>query len=501
MPACQLFISYNSQDRYAVTTIQVLLEARGITTFLDRNDLLPGRPWPQALEQGLREASAAAVFIGREFGAWQKREMWFALDRQARDENQHRPFPVIPVLLPGADTTTGFLFLNSWVDFRHELTDHDALLALERAVRGDQRTATNYERICPYRGLNSFREEDSAFFAGRKVIVDRLVKSVLREKFIAVVGPSGSGKSSVVMAGLVPLLRRQRPPQESWDFFAFTPGARPFHRLAGALISALEPDSDEVEHLAEARRLGDYLANSGISLSATIERLLSKSKGTDRLLIVVDQFEEIFTLASERTIKPFIEELLEAQAQAPITLLVTLRADFYGYAMGVSRQLSDCLEQGIVNLSPMVRPELREAIETPAKRVGLTFEAGLVERILDDAQADFGSLPQLEFSLTELWEQSTSSRLTHDTYDRIGRISGAVTTRAEREFLKLTSEQQTIARRLFTRLVRVGKAGEGGDTRQRTEFSRSGVPCCYKTSRWCSTADDELRQQHGKSDS
>jgi len=103
MSAVQVFLSYNSADRQAVVAVQKLLEARGIRTFLDRHNLVPGLPWPQALEEGLRGARAVAVFIGRELGGWQKREIWFALDRQVREEKQGRVFPVIPVLVPGAD--------------------------------------------------------------------------------------------------------------------------------------------------------------------------------------------------------------------------------------------------------------------------------------------------------------------------------------------------------------------------------------------------------------
>ena len=108
----QLFLSYNSADRIPVIAVQELLQARGINTFLDRDNLVSGLPWPQALEQALRAVNGVAVFIGCELGGWQKREMWFALDRQVRKEKEGRPFPVIPVLLHGADLTPSFLFIN-----------------------------------------------------------------------------------------------------------------------------------------------------------------------------------------------------------------------------------------------------------------------------------------------------------------------------------------------------------------------------------------------------
>src|SRR6516225_6881292 len=175
----QLFLSYNSADRTSVIAIQKLLQARGITTFLDHDNLVSGLAWPQALEQALRAVAGVAVFIGRELGGWQKREMWFALDRQVREEKEGRPFPVIPVLLQGADLTPGFLFLNTWIDLRRGLDGvfaAEALNAFERAIKATEpvrdyedsaaQMAERAAAICPYRGLQVFREEDAAFFVG-----------------------------------------------------------------------------------------------------------------------------------------------------------------------------------------------------------------------------------------------------------------------------------------------------------------------------------------------
>jgi TIR domain len=214
-----LFLSYNSVDRASVVAIQKLLAARGITTFLDRDQLVPGLPWPAALEEGLRGARAVAVFIGRELGGWQKREMWFALDRQVREEKQGHPFPVIPVLLAGADLTPSFLFTNTWIDLRGGFDNpavKDALDAFEHAINASTcaltAPAARAAALCPYSGLEAFREEHAAFFAGRTAFTRELFEFTLGKELVAVVGPSGSGKSSVVQAGLVPLLRRQLPP-------------------------------------------------------------------------------------------------------------------------------------------------------------------------------------------------------------------------------------------------------------------------------------------------
>src|SRR5262249_49725639 len=126
-----LFLSYHGPDRDAVRTVQQLVQARGLTAFLDRDSLVRGLPWPQALEDRLKSCRGVAVFLGRELGAWQKRELWYALDRQASEEKQGRSFPVVPVLLPGGDPGSGFLFLNTWVDLRastEDATEIDALV-------------------------------------------------------------------------------------------------------------------------------------------------------------------------------------------------------------------------------------------------------------------------------------------------------------------------------------------------------------------------------------
>lgn len=211
----KLFLSYNNVDRPSVVAVQKLLHARGITTFLDRDQLKPGLSWPVELEEGLRGVRAVAVFIGRELGGWQKREMSFALDRQVREEKDGYPFPVIPVLLAGADLTPCFLFLNTWIDLRGGLDSVAAaeqLVAFERAITAVAASGTSTERagaLCPYRALEVFREEHAAFFAGRTAFSRQLLDLTLKRDLVALVGPSGSGKSS--QAGLVPLLRRELP--------------------------------------------------------------------------------------------------------------------------------------------------------------------------------------------------------------------------------------------------------------------------------------------------
>jgi len=415
-----LFLSYNSVDRPSVVALQKLLKVRGITTFLDRDQLAPGLPWPAALEEALRSVRAVAVFIGRELGGWQKREMFFALDRQVREEKQGHPWPVIPVLLAGADLTASFLFLNTWIDLRGGLGSvavAETVDAFERAITAaalaSRILAEPATGLCPYRGLEAFREEHAAFFSGRAAFAKQLFDFTLGKDLVAVVGPSGSGKSSVVQAGLVPLLRRERSPAPSWDVVAFTPGTDPFLRLASALIPLLEQDLSEADRLTEGQKVGERLASGEIRLESVIDRVIEKSNGTGRLLVIADQFEELFTLTPEPKRRPFAAVLLRAIGKAHFTLLVTLRADFYSQIITLDRKLSDRLAPAQVNIGALTNDELRESIVCPAKLVGLEFEQGLVDRILRDVGSEPGNLPLLEFALTGLWSRREGRSLTN----------------------------------------------------------------------------------------
>ena len=381
----EVFLSYHSPDRPDLLRIREQLAARGIVTFLDRDNLVAGMPWPQALEQALGRADAVAVFLGGHgFGLWQKREMGYALDKQVREEQAGRSFPVIPVLLQGSDPAAGFLFLNTWIDLRRDVGDPEAIEALAKAIRGGApaEAPETASPICPYRGLRPFSEEDRAFFFGRDAYIERVLETTLRQPVVVVVGPSGSGKSSLVHAGLFPRLRRLRPPEPTWDMVSFVPTDRPFHQLSAALIGLLLPDSTETDRLAEGKKLGDQLATGEISLEAVIARALQKSGGTDRLLLVVDQFEDLFNKTPDADRNALVSMLLTAVKRAPLTLLITLRASFYNHTMQTGRELSDYLERGLVNLAAPTDEELRSATVEPARRFSLTFEPGLVERIL-----------------------------------------------------------------------------------------------------------------------
>ena len=471
-----VFLSYNSRDREAVLKIQKMLSERGISSFLDCQHLTVGLNWRNEIEAALAKVNSVVVFISAEgFGRVQRGEKDLALDRQEFATKAGNKFPVIPILLPSAkpDDVTGFLSLNTWVDLRTGLENATAMDAIAHAINGQAPSlqTPQPEPLCPYRGLLAFTEDDAPLFYGRDAFADDLLQKARTLKLIAVVGPSGTGKSSVVQAGLLPRLRRERAPNAQWEAIIFRPGNRPFHNLASELIALYETNPSKTEQMLAANKLGEALAKNELPLDVPITEALKVTKWANRLLFIVDQFEELFTLTEEKDRKPFINLLLKAAEATPITIVLTLRADFYSQSISVSRELSDAIQQGIVNIGYVKREELRRAIVKPAESVGLQFEGGLVERILDNLEDEPGNLPLLEFALTELWEKRQGNRVTNQLYESIGGVEGSISKRAEEVFTSLAPPQQNLAIRAFTRLVRVSAASEEGtDTRQRVKL-------------------------------
>jgi hypothetical protein len=176
------------------------------------------------------------------------------------------------------------------------------------------------------------------------------------------------------------------------------------------------------------------------------------SNGTGWLLVVVDQLEELFRLTPESDRRPFLRTLRGALGNAPFTLVLALRADFYGQMIALDPELSDRFPSAQLNVGGMTRDELRESITLPADWAGLQMEAGLVDRILADVDSEPGRLPLVEFTLTELWNGREGHRLTNRAYTKMGGVAGSLASRAEFEFRELTEEGQKAARRLFSRI-------------------------------------------------
>ena len=319
---------------------------------------------------------------------------------------------------------------------------------------------------CPYRGLLPFREQDAIFYFGRDNVVDQLVRLVNTESFATIIGSSGSGKSSVLHAGLLPRLRAK----DKWWIVALRPKDRPFYSLAEAFVPLLEPAINGIEQLIETSKLSDALRCGAVNLIDVATQSLQGQSECERLLIIVDQFEEIYTLCSSNDERQsFILQLLSCtQVVDPlritkVSVLIALRADFLSQALSF-RLLADQLDHACLMLGPMTEMELRQVIEMPANNLGIRVEDGLTHRILESVESEPGNLPLLEFALTILWARQESGKLTHRAYNEIGGVKAALAKYAEDVFDRLSNEEKEMAQQVFIQLIRPGE--ETADTRQ-----------------------------------
>ena len=322
---------------------------------------------------------------------------------------------------------------------------------------------------CPYRGLAAFREADAPLFFGREVFSQR-VQACLQSypAFTVILGPSGSGKSSVVYAGLLPGLKQA----DQWLIAEMRPGSDPFQALNGALQSLPQLDLPEAGLI---NQVGAGKGKNPFDLTGRVAQLGERSK---TVLLILDQFEELYTLCPDiETRHNFLSELLQAvevrtnYGDRRCLILLTLRADFMGQALSY-RPFADALQDACLLMGPMNREELMDAIQKPAEIQGVRFESGLVARLLDDVGEEPGNLPLLEFALTLLWEQGENGVLTHAAYEKIGRVQGALANYAEIVYNLLSVQDQERARSVFLQLVQPGDGTE--DTRRvarRAEFS------------------------------
>jgi WD40 repeat protein/transcriptional regulator with XRE-family HTH domain len=314
----------------------------------------------------------------------------------------------------------------------------------------------------PYKGLRAFAEGDADDFFGRQTLVQQLLTRMGEDgdlsRFLAVVGPSGSGKSSVVKAGLVPALRRGGlPGSENWFIANLMPGAHPFEEIEAALLRlAVNPPESLLGQLREDER----------GLLRAVRRCLPNEPGAE-LVLVIDQFEEVFTLVQDESVRAHLLNSLVAAVldeRSRVRIVITLRADFTDRPLRYV-DFGELLRRRAEFVLPLTPDELERAIAGPAERVGLILESGLTSTIIRDVGDQPGTLPLLQYALTELFERREGVTLTKAAYRAIGGVTGALARQAEEVFARLDEAGQSIARQLFLRLVAVGEGTE--ETRRR----------------------------------
>ena len=321
---------------------------------------------------------------------------------------------------------------------------------------------TDIEITNPFKGLRAFGEADADNFFGRETLVQQLLARLAEggelSRFLGVIGPSGSGKSSVLRAGLIPALRRGAlPGSENWFVVDMLPGKHPFEELEASLLRvAVNPPESLLSQLKDGNR----------GLLRAVHRILPADDSV-QLVLIIDQFEEVFTLIEDEAERALLLESLATAVldeRSRLQVIITLRADFTDKPLRYV-DFGEMLNRRFEFVLPLTADELERAVAGPAQHVGLKLEKGLVATIIRDTGNQPGALPLLQYALSELFDKRDGRTLTNKAYKEIGGVLGALGRSAEALYVLLKEPEQAVARQLFLRLVTLGEGTE--DTRRR----------------------------------
>jgi WD40 repeat protein len=332
--------------------------------------------------------------------------------------------------------------------------------------------------LCPYKGLDVFNESDADLFFGREKLVDKLVNRVKNSRTVFITGPSGSGKSSLVRAGLIHQLRCggiQEQHSERWLYVIMKPGRDPIEEMAKAF-----------SRLTEKPETGEYVRQNALNINMLHQRAdsLLTDDEKQRLVLFIDQFEEVFTQLSKDKAEAFITLLMHTLTivGGRVSLLFAMRSDFIPNCVSYPK-LNEVLSEQFIQVGPMEREELQNAIVQPALQVGLRIDPELSEQIITDMKEEPGALPLMQFALKDLIDAQQAAgsvnALTKKDYMERGGIHKALERHADNSFKQLDNHEQELARVIFSSLIEVGR---GTQDSRRTAFFNELVPAYTKSS-------------------
>ena len=350
---------------------------------------------------------------------------------------------------------------------------------LEPSIIDNALSAGYWRGRSPFRGLQVFETEDAWLFFGRETETDELLAHLRRSPVLSVVGNSGSGKSSLIRAGLIPALEQGRfcptgSPNQQWRIAVFRPSVAPLDYLAEVLPGQLIPElslQERADFIRDCRAKLSAYVNGLRDVIAALAGTILEQAGPTRILLVADQFEEIFTLTNKRVERDrYIDALLTASrtdGPCPVHLVFALRADFYADCLEHA-ELGRAMAANQYNVGRMSHEQLRESIEKRLQLASGQAEAGLIDSLLEDVGLEPGNLALLEHALGQLWEKcgGFGCTLTNQAYAEIGRLRGALGRHADEIYAGLRDEEKKhLAKRIFLELVHVGDGAQ--DTRRR----------------------------------
>jgi hypothetical protein len=445
-----IFVAYADLDASWVNG--QLLPALGLlgSRCITHETFVPGAPLASEFERAVRSSRYTVLVLSPAYlrDEWTKFGELLTTHVAVGSGTEH----LIPVLLEDCEPPLH-------VDFRVRLdcrkqANWEKEIARLRQLLETPEPAPFLPR-CPYPGIIPFGKDESPLFFGREQEIGVLAARVAKESLIVVVGPSGSGKSSLVFAGLVPKLEEARPGY--WMFRSLRPGAKPRARLAASFEVSAQPESALVDWKEAARAL------------------LNAQPSVGRLLLIVDQFEEVFSQSETSQRDPFASALQDISAVPSCAVLLTMRADFYPQLLSTGILSVDPSQQ--MNVRPLLGAALRDAIVQPAAAVGVWLEEKLVDRLIADVGNEPGILPMLQETMILLWNKTERRLITLNTYlsldaTRPG-LMVALALQGAAALSGMGQNQRRIARRALLRLVQFGEGTEHTRRQQRMDALRA----------------------------
>ena len=378
----------------------------------------------------------------------------------------------------------------AWLEARSRLNElYEALTYIDRndlvvgmkEAAGDEHKSSQPKPYQgdPFPGLRAFTEKEEAIFFGRKTEIAILLERLRETRFLAVIGPSGSGKSSLVRAGLLPNLKRLTG-GEYWDWLRFTPGG----------LTKLTDDSDPDPFKAFAAVLGPKMETENLApveiarqlyhqgnIADMVQKYLHANPQSEELVLFIDQFEELFSLVNADYRQRFIAMLERASHCQNLRIIITVRADFHAQCLNYPA-LVGLINQGAWHLASPDLSALWQMITLPAKAAGIDFEEGLAEQILKDTGSGAGALALMAFALEQLYQQCRPGHLlSREAYDQIGGVSQAIGRRAETIYQGLDAEAQAALDPVFAELITVDPE-RGVATRRRASVAKACATAC-----------------------
>ncbi|HEU0292215.1 MAG TPA: SUMF1/EgtB/PvdO family nonheme iron enzyme [Anaerolineales bacterium] len=454
-PKYDFFISYADADRGWVEGYLLDGLSRSGVTYHTEATFELGVPRLSAFEDAIKQSKRTLLILSPSYLVDGSNEFIGLLVQSYGHETG--TWPVIPLILQSVKLPTR-LGMLTYLDATDQANWERVVQRLNRELQFPP-PGPAPRPAPPYPGMRAFREDEKKWFYGREREIDYLIKRLRTNPFLALIGPSGSGKSSLVYAGLIPALRESSLfDRGEWIVRSLRPGEEPLQALAGAL--------------------GGDLANPAQAVAA----LLSTQPNAQRLLLFVDQFEETFT-PGRRDTTPFCEILLRLADTPNAYVILTVRADFYADLMATSFWPE--IQKHRYEVLPLDEDGLALVIRKPAEEVGVYIEAALVERLVNDTGQEPGILPLVQETMVLLWEKVVRRYLPLSAYEALilprqaygfggkGTLTGlqvAMVLNAEATLEGLDTELQIIARRIFVRLVQFGEGRP--DTRRQQSADR-----------------------------